>query len=205
MPALTMPASTSPVFIALRPRAPATRCFTSSKAAPFFSIATTSSETAFFSTREVLRIVRKIRLVSRSPASTSACLTLSWIGASFVHMKRVPMLMPCAPSARQAAIWQPSAMPPEASTGILQARTAAGIRMRFVTSSSPGWPAHSKPSMRDQSTPCLSAESAWRTEVHLCTTVMPCSLNFGTTSRGLLPAVSTILMPESMIACMYSA
>ena len=55
-------------------------------------------------TRAVLCMVRKIRLVSRSVALTSASLTLSWIGASFVHMKRVPMLMPCAPSARQAAI-----------------------------------------------------------------------------------------------------
>ena len=40
-------------------------------------------------------------------------------------MKRVPMLTPCAPMVRQAAIWKPSAMPPEATTGTLQARAAA--------------------------------------------------------------------------------
>jgi hypothetical protein len=33
-------------------------------------------------------------------------------------MKRVPMLMPCAPSASAAAMPAPEPMPPEAITGI---------------------------------------------------------------------------------------
>ena len=44
------------------------------------------------------------------------------------------------------------------------------------------------------------ALSAERTLVHLCTTTMPCFLNSLTCSCGLLPAVSTILMPLSIIA-----
>ena len=131
--------------------------------------------------------------------------TFAWIGASTVHMKRVPMLIPSAPSAMTAAIARPSPMPPEATIGILSARAAAGTRIRFGTSSSPGWPAHSKPSMLTMSTPWRSADSACRTEVHLCTMVRPCALNFGAKSFGLLPAVSTILMPLSMIAAMYSS
>src|SRR3546814_6069278 len=67
------------------------------------SVATTSSDTAFFKTRPVLRKVRKISLVSRSLALTRAALMLSWIGASLVAQHRVPMLTPSAPSTRAAA------------------------------------------------------------------------------------------------------
>jgi len=74
-----------------------------------------------------------------------------------------------------------------------------------VASFPPGWPAHTMPSMEITSTLCFWAESACRAEVHLCSTVMPCCLNFGTMSRGLLPAVSRILMPDSIITCMHSA
>ena len=38
---------------------------------------------------------------------------------------------------------------------------------------------------RDGITPMRSAESAWRTAVHLCTTLMPCDLNSSTCSCGL--------------------
>ena len=54
---------------------------------------------AFFATREVLRMVRKIRSVARSSFSTIRRFTASWIGLSTVHMKRVPMLIPSAPRA----------------------------------------------------------------------------------------------------------
>ena len=40
---------------------------------------------------------------------------------------------------------------------------AAGSSTRLGTSSSPGWPAHSKPSMQMASTPIFSAEMPWRT------------------------------------------
>jgi len=68
-------------------------------------------------------------------------------------------------------------------------------------SSSPGWPAHSKPSIEITSTPAFSAESAWRTAVHLCRILMPCGFIISHSSRTAgVPAVSTIFTPESMIA-----
>src|SRR5258705_3135374 len=115
-------------------------------------------------------------------------------------MNRVPMLMPSAPSARAATRPRPSPKPPEAISGIFTLSAATGIRIRPGVSSSPGCPAHSKPSIEIASTPMRSADSAWRTLVHLCTTTMPCFLNSLTCSCGLFPAVSTILMPLSMMA-----
>jgi MFS family permease len=100
---------------------------------------------------------------------------------------------------------RPSPKPPEAIIGILTLSAAAGIRIRPGVSSSPGCPAHSNPSIEIASTPMRSADSAWRTLVHLCTTTMPCFLNSVTCSCGLLPAVSTILMPLSIMAWRYSA
>jgi hypothetical protein len=77
----------------------------SSKAAPFFSIATTSSETLFFSTREVLRMVRKIRLVSRSPGLHQRLLDVV-VDRRFpgAHEARAHVDA-LRPSAMQAAIW----------------------------------------------------------------------------------------------------
>ncbi|MNN50928.1 hypothetical protein D3C81_1655380 [compost metagenome] len=160
---------------------------------------TTSSDTAFFSTRAVLCSVRKIRLVSRSLACTSACLTLSWIGASSVAQKRVPMFTPSAPSTSAAAMPRPSAMPPEAITGTDSLRAASGISTMPGTSSSPGWPAHSKPSIDTASTPRRSADSAWRMATHLWITFMPAALARAICSFGLLPAVSSTLTPFSMM------
>lgn len=50
--------------------------------------------------------------VSFSDAPTMDFLMLLWIGASTVHMNRVPMLMPQAPSASAPASPCPSANPP---------------------------------------------------------------------------------------------
>ena len=119
-------------------------------------------------------------------------------------MKRVPMLMPSQPSASAATRPRASAKPPEASIGILITLAAAGSSTRLGTSSSPGWPAHSKPSIEIASTPAFSAEMPWRTEVHLWITLMPASLNFGRNGLGLLPAVSTIFTPDWQITSMYS-
>src|SRR6266404_8483237 len=69
------------------------------------------------------------------------------MGLSLVHMKRVPMLMPSAPSASAATRPRPSPKPPEAIIGIFTLSAATGIRIRPGVSSSPGWPAHSKPSI----------------------------------------------------------
>jgi hypothetical protein len=66
--------------------------------------------------------------------------------------------------------------------------------MKFGTSSSPGWPPHSKPSTLTASQPMRSAFSEWRTEVHLWITLMPASFS-GQPLRGLLPAVSTTFTP----------
>ena len=95
-------------------------------------------------------------------------------------------------------------MPPEAIIGMEILSRAAGSRIRLGTSSSPGWPAHSNPSIEIASTPIFCAFTPWRTAVHLCTTLMPFCLSLGRKGSGLLPAVSTILTPESMMASMYS-
>src|SRR6478735_1848005 len=55
------------------------------------------------------------------------------------------------------------------------------------------------------STPRLCALTACRTEVHLCSTLIPLSWNIGRCGAGLEPAVSTILMPASTITCRYSS
>ncbi|MCY1535468.1 hypothetical protein D9M68_708750 [compost metagenome] len=206
-PAETTPLCTSPDSSAARPRAPATSGRMSSNSQPpgRRSVATTSSEIALRNTRAVLCRVRNISLVSRSVASTSACLMLSWMGASWVTQKRVPMLMPSAPSASAAAMPRPSAMPPDAMIGMRSLRAATGSSTRPGTSSSPGWPAHSKPSTDTASTPLRSAESAWRTEVHLWTIFTSWRFRASMKSFGLLPAVSTIFTPLSMMACTYSA
>ncbi len=82
---------------------------------------------------------------------------------------------------------------------------AAGISTRPGMSSSPGCPAHSNPSMLTPSTPRLCALTAWRTEVHLCSTLIPLSWNIGRCGAGFDPAVSTILMPASTMTCRYSS
>ncbi len=91
-------------------------------------------------------------------------------------------------------------MPPEATNGIFSSSAARGSRMKFGTSSSPGWPPHSKPSTLTASQPIASAFSEWRTEVHLWITLMSASFNSGSHFWGLLPAVSTIFTSPSMIA-----
>ncbi len=119
-------------------------------------------------------------------------------------MKRVPMFMPSAPSASAATRLRPSAMPPEATNGIVSSSAARGSRMKLGTSSSPGWPPHSNPSTLTASQPIASALSEWRTDVHLWITLMPAAFRSGMYGSGLRPAVSTILTPPSMIARMYS-
>ena len=131
------------------------------------SFSSTRSTAAFFSTRSVLRSGRITSRVSSSLAATSACLTWSCTGASLVAMNRVPMLMPSAPSASAATSDRPSAIPPEATNGIVSSSAARGSRMKFGMSSSPGCPPHSKPSTLTASQPIDSAFSEWRTEVHL--------------------------------------
>src|SRR3974390_1755324 len=70
-----------------------------------------------------------------------------------------------APSASAATRPRASPKPPEAIIGIFTLSAATGIRISPGVSSSPGWPAHSKPSIEIASTPMRSAESAWRTLV----------------------------------------
>src|SRR5882762_4655511 len=115
---------------------------------------------------------------------------LSWIGASTVAMNRVPMLIASAPSASAAARPRPSAKPPLAMIGRPTWSAAAGISTRPGTSSSPGWPAHSKPSMLTAATPLRSARNAWRTLTHLCTTLTPAAAKAGRCGVGSLPAVN---------------
>ncbi len=72
-------------------------------------------------------------------------------------------------------------------------------------SSLPGWPAHSNPSMLTASAPIDWAFTACRTATALWMTLIPAALNAATCSWGLLPAVSTIVMPLSIIAARYSS
>ena len=204
-PAVQMPASGSPSSKTRLPRWPETRSLTSSKPPPRASISRTCWLIAFFATRAVLWNVRKMSSVERSSAWTMRSLMFWWMGDSTVHMKRVPMFTPSAPSARAATSPRASAMPPDAMIGISSASAVAGMSTRPGTSSSPGWPAQSRPSMETASTPRVCAFSAWRTDVALWMTLMPCGLKSARCSEGFEPAVSTILMPDSMIAWRYSA
>ena len=60
------------------------------------------------------------------------------MGASFVTKNLVPMFTPSAPKAKAATNPLASPIPPEAITGILSSFTALGIKIKDVTSSSPG-------------------------------------------------------------------
>ncbi|MNR24812.1 hypothetical protein D3C85_1419170 [compost metagenome] len=133
-----------------------------------------------------------------------ASLMVACTGDSWVHMKRVPMLIPSAPRASAATRPRASPKPPEAITGIVTCATVAGIRIKPGMSFSPTWPAHSNPSMETMSTPMSWALRAWRGVVHLWITRTPAALRAGMCSFGLLPAVSTILTPDSMMASRYS-
>jgi hypothetical protein len=115
-------------------------------------------------------------------------------------MKRVPMLMPSAPMASAATSERASAMPPEATNGMLSSSAARGSRIMLGMSSSPGWPPHSKPSTDTASQPMACAFSAWRTEVHLWITRTPAAFSVGMYASGLRPAVSTMRTPPSMMA-----
>src|SRR5579859_1213619 len=201
-PVVQMPPSRSPPSRTLaRPRTPAISSLTSAKVLVGSRwISATCSEIVLRATRAVLRRVRPTRTVSRSVFSTIRFLTFSWIFASTVARKRVLMLMASAPRASAATRLRPSAMPPEAITGTSTASTVAGSSTISPMSSSPGWPAHSKPSMLTTSKPLRTAETEWRTEVHLWMTLTPCSLKRGRWSVGARPAVSAILIPEWMIA-----
>ena len=114
------------------------------------------------------------------------------------------MFMPAAPSANAATRLRASAMPPDATNGIFNSSAARGNRIMLGTSSSPGWPPHSKPSTLTASQPIRSALSECRTDVHLWMTLMPAAFSAGMYCSGLRPAVSTILTPPSMMARMYS-
>ena len=116
-------------------------------------------------------------------------------------MNREPMLMPSAPSASAATNPRASAKPPEAIIGMSILAAAARISTRPGMSSSPGCPARSNPSMLMPSTPRICALAAWRTEVHLRNTLIPLSWNIGRCGARFDPAVSTILMTASMMAC----
>jgi hypothetical protein len=141
-------------------------------------------------------MVRRMSAVLRSSEETIFSFTFWWIGASLVAMKRVPMLTPSQPSASAATRPRASAKPPEAIIGILMTLAAAGSSTRFGTSSSPGWPAHSKPSIEIASTPLPSRPRAVADGGALVDDLDAGRLAaWAMKGLGLLPAVSTILMP----------
>ena len=105
-----------------------------------------------------------------------------------------------APMASAATRLRASAMPPEATKGIVSSAATRGSRMKLGTSSSPGWPAHSKPSTETASQPIVSAFKAWRSDVHLWIILIPAAFRGGRYCCGLRPAVSTMGTPPSTIA-----
>ena len=79
--------------------------YTHLKFSPFSdSIASTSSDTSFRMTRQVLRNLRSMRTVSVSEASTILLLKLSGQQHSLVAQNLVPQFTPSAPKANAAAI-----------------------------------------------------------------------------------------------------
>jgi hypothetical protein len=90
-----------------------------------------------------------------------------------------------------------------ANAGALGCLTA--LNLGHPMSSSPGWPAHSKPSMLIASTPSASPLSARRTATASWITFTPAALNAGRCGAGLENAVSTIFTPHSMITSRYSS
>ena len=111
------------------------------------------STASLVKTRSVLRSGRITKRVSNSEAARIACLTFSCTGASLVAMKRVPIFIPSAPMAREATNERASAIPPEATKGMVSSSAALGNKMKLGISSSPGCPPHSKPSTDTASQP----------------------------------------------------
>ena len=169
MPQDQPPASKSPSCITLgyTPTNSSAMSLNSSLGPRALSFSNNFSTAALFKTLSVLRNGRIIKRVSSSLAATKACLTFSCTGASWVAMKRVPIFIPSAPIASDATNERASAMPPDETKGISSSSAALGSKIKFGTSSSPGWPPHSKPSTETASQPIVCALSAWRTEVHL--------------------------------------
>ncbi|KAJ6259128.1 LOW QUALITY PROTEIN: Tankyrase-1 [Drechslerella dactyloides] len=120
------PASGSPLMKTCRPRLPLTRWATSSNLPVVLvdSIFLASTATLFLNRRLVFRQRRSSSSVSSSEDLTMASLMFWWMGASFVAMKRVPMLIPQAPRASAPARPSPSAKPPEAMKGTFLRRAA---------------------------------------------------------------------------------
>jgi hypothetical protein len=161
------------------------------------------STAAFFSTRSVLRKGRMTSRVSSSEAARIACFTCSWIGASLVAMNRVPMFMPSAPSDRaadQRAAVGHAARGDERDLELLgRARqqdevghvVLAGMAAAFEAVDADGVAADrfglQRMAHRGAFVDHLDARLALSAGSHFC---------------GLLPAVSTIFTPPSMMARM---
>mmetsp|Transcript_84573 Transcript_84573/g.244377 ORF Transcript_84573/g.244377 Transcript_84573/m.244377 type:complete len:208 (-) Transcript_84573:172-795(-) len=141
-------------------------------------------------------------VVSVTAALTMVSLMFWWIGASLVHIKRVPMFSPSAPIANAAANCTPVAEPPLATKGTFNSCAACASNTQLPTSSSPGCPPQSKPSMEMKSAPMRTAACAWRVATHLWMTKTPASFKALMTFSGLRPAVSTTLTPSSMMILM---
>lgn len=137
-PALT-PYSGSPLIKTWRPLAPLTKGAISANSPEVLSFSTrsASSVTLLRYRRVVFFQRRSTSAVSVSWARTISALMFSWMGASTVHMKRVPMLTPHAPRHRAAASPCPSAKPPEAMKGTLRDCRARERRIKLVMSDSP--------------------------------------------------------------------
>mmetsp|Transcript_64234 Transcript_64234/g.150604 ORF Transcript_64234/g.150604 Transcript_64234/m.150604 type:complete len:218 (-) Transcript_64234:231-884(-) len=173
------------------------------KKSPGFSdsIFCTSADVLFLYTRSVFFKLRKTWVVSVTLAFTMTSLMGCTMGASLVAIKRVPMLIPSAPMASAAASWTPVAVPPLATKGMDSSCEACAKSTQFPTSSSPGWPPQSKPSIEIMSAPIFCAVNACLTATHLWMTNMPASLHCLITFSGLRPAVSTTFTFSSINTC----
>jgi hypothetical protein len=115
-------------------------------------------------------------------------------------MKRVPMFMPSAPSASAATSDRPSAMPPDATNGIVSSSAARGSRNEVRHIVFAGMAAALEAVDADR----VAADRLRLQRVrdrgafvdHLDAGILEGGSHF----CGLLPAVSTIVTPPSMIA-----
>eukprot|EP00516_Mucochytrium_quahogii_P008073 CAMPEP_0203750528 /NCGR_PEP_ID=MMETSP0098-20131031/4739_1 /ASSEMBLY_ACC=CAM_ASM_000208 /TAXON_ID=96639 /ORGANISM=" , Strain NY0313808BC1" /LENGTH=143 /DNA_ID=CAMNT_0050639865 /DNA_START=153 /DNA_END=584 /DNA_ORIENTATION=- len=108
-----------------RPRSPFAKCWILEKSpCASSSMRRISRATSFLYTRVLLLKLRKTNVVSDILDSTSRSLIEVLIGHSFVHKKRVPIVIPWAPIAIAAANCLPVALAPLTITGVVKVFSA---------------------------------------------------------------------------------
>ena len=163
------------------------------------------SETALRATRAVLRRVRPTSTVSSSVTSTMRCLTLGWIFASTGGAKARAHVDRIGPQRQRGDQAAPVGYPARCDHRHIERIDRRGQQHDQPDIVLAGMPGTFEAVDADHIDALATAETEWRTEVHLWITLTPLSLKRGRWSVGARPAVSTILIPEVMIASRYSS